>query len=593
MERQGAGTVKVLLYITRLASRYAALLRCLPTSCLIMIFSIVTVPLLIVSLPLTMVKPGAELNPQPYPPSKIIATERFKLNRWLSFRSSHNRLACVTCLTCTIVKADGVSVDNRVLKMIDYRKIGNVSSSLNKRRQRQMITMRFLLMLAIVALISSPVGAGTISWNNTGSGLWSTPDNWSPVNVPLPGDDVVENNTGAGTITVASDTTIKSLTSGGAHKIVLSTGKITVSAAVSLKVFVTSSRNHGNLSAWPDAGGSTGLEAGDAICQAAASSAGLPGTYKAWLSTNATDAYCHIQGFSGKITANCGQGVLPVTAGPWVRTDGHFFSGRIDELINNGNIYTPVEYDETGTSVSNGSYYSGTNSAGAVTASGEHCVNWTSNSGSNYSRFGYTEGTTGMWTDYGGASCDASLRLLCFQSGSGGSLPGLTAPTGSKKVFVTSTTHKGNLGGLTGADQKCQTRATAGGLANPSKFKAWLSDLTINAGDHITSDGPWYRPDGIKVASNKAALTASSSTHLFTAISQNETGAYTTNQYLLAWTGTGDNGVGIGDRCNDWGNGTAGYTGQIGYATLSDNNWTTVTSVNCNELHPLYCFEDE
>src|SRR4051812_38795722 len=46
-------------------------------------------------------------------------------------------------------------------------------------------------------------------------------------------------------------------------------------------VFVTSIQQNGNLG---------GLAGADAICQTRASFAGLPGTYRAWLSTTAVDA---------------------------------------------------------------------------------------------------------------------------------------------------------------------------------------------------------------------------------------------------------------------------------------------------------------
>jgi hypothetical protein len=47
-----------------------------------------------------------------------------------------------------------------------------------------------------------------------------------------------------------------------------------------------------------------------------------------------------------------------------------------------------------------------------------------------------------------------------------------------KKVFVTSQTYSGNLGGLAGADAKCQQLANAAGLTGT--FKAWLSDQSGN-----------------------------------------------------------------------------------------------------------------
>ena len=44
-----------------------------------------------------------------------------------------------------------------------------------------------------------------------------------------------------------------------------------------LKVFTTSASGNGNLGSWTDANGKTGIAAADAICQAAADSAGLSG----------------------------------------------------------------------------------------------------------------------------------------------------------------------------------------------------------------------------------------------------------------------------------------------------------------------------
>jgi hypothetical protein len=47
------------------------------------------------------------------------------------------------------------------------------------------------------------------------------------------------------------------------------------------------------------------------------------------------------------------------------------------------------------------------------------------------------------------------------------------APT-SKKIFWTDTSHNGNLGGLTGADAKCQAEADSQIPPVQGTFKAWL-----------------------------------------------------------------------------------------------------------------------
>src|SRR5690606_18797239 len=85
--------------------------------------------------------------------------------------------------------------------------------------------------------------------------------------------------------------------------------------------FVTNSTGTGNLSTWALAGGNTGVAAADAVCNAEAAAAGLPGTYVAWMSDATDDAYCRVHQLTGKKAANCGLGALPATAGPWVRTD--------------------------------------------------------------------------------------------------------------------------------------------------------------------------------------------------------------------------------------------------------------------------------
>jgi hypothetical protein len=76
--------------------------------------------------------------------------------------------------------------------------------------------------------------------------------------------------------------------------------------------------------------------------------------------------------------------------------------------------------------------------------------------------------------------------------------------------FVTSTTHDGNLGGLSGADATCETLAAAVG-AGSRTWKAYLSaennGTPIHAKDRIGS-GPWYNADGDLVAQNLAALHA-------------------------------------------------------------------------------------
>jgi hypothetical protein len=88
---------------------------------------------------------------------------------------------------------------------------------------------KLMLIIFIILLTGAQAGAATVvSWANAGSGLWSESAKWSPVQVPDSGDDVLINNSGAGTITVSTTAAAKTLTVGGAKTITLSTGKLTL-----------------------------------------------------------------------------------------------------------------------------------------------------------------------------------------------------------------------------------------------------------------------------------------------------------------------------------------------------------------------------
>ena len=89
-----------------------------------------------------------------------------------------------------------------------------------------------------------------------------------------------------------------------------------------------------------------------------------------------------------------------------------------------------------------------------------------------------------------------------------------TAPSGpTASFFVTSTTSvTGNLGGLTGADARCQGLAQAAGYGNRT-WRAYLSverdpvngNQQTHAKDRIGT-GPWYNVNRVLVANNGTEL---------------------------------------------------------------------------------------
>jgi hypothetical protein len=160
--------------------------------------------------------------------------------------------------------------------------------------------------------------------------------------------------------------------------------------------------------------------------------------------------------------------------------------------------------------------------------------------------------------------------------------------TAKKKVFVTSTTTTGNLGGLAGADAICAARASAAGL--PGTYKAWLSDATTSVATRFAQAAvPYVLLDGTQIAADWTALTSGTIQH---AIDVDETGATITGPVQGAYTNTtaAGNIASAVETCTDWTVATGGSPG-IGAATATNGTWTTGTTSDCVGPLRLYCFE--
>ena len=363
------------------------------------------------------------------------------------------------------------------------------------------------------------------------------------------------------------------------------------------RAFVTSTSGTGNLATWADAGGMTGLAAADAICQARAAAAGLPGTFVAWLSDPTNDAYCRVNGFAGTKNFNCGQSSLPVAAGPWARIDGQPFAGRIDLLLApNFALYYPANIDELGaTAAATTLVFSATDSSGMYKAS--DCTDWTSAANTTTAVVGLANGGAAWFTDdLAPVTCDLPQHLRCLEVGS--SPPLTKRPPQARRVFATSVTGNGNfaswpdsggLSGLAGADAVCRARARYAGYANAANFKAWLSSSATSAPSRITSNGPWYRLDGIPVAFSKSDLIDGA---VNAGISITETHTHASSTFQSAWTGTGPTGTMSSYLCSNWTIGTNAIFGGTGKYDSNDLHWTQSGLTSCNTNEVLYCFED-
>jgi len=152
-------------------------------------------------------------------------------------------------------------------------------------------------------------------------------------------------------------------------------------------------------------------------------------------------------------------------------------------------------------------------------------------------------------------------------------------------VFVTSATYSGSLGGLAGADAKCQALANAKSLGGT--WKAWLSTSAVNAKDRIT-DAVYRKLDGVIVANSLADLTDGSISSIIDLAEDNTRhSGFSAGSYV--WTGTGEDGNKLADTCGDWNN--YGLQGVDGFVWLTNYWWTNLGSGSCSNQARLYCFK--
>ena len=156
---------------------------------------------------------------------------------------------------------------------------------------------------------------------------------------------------------------------------------------------------------------------------------------------------------------------------------------------------------------------------------------------------------------------------------------------------MTSTTYTGNLGGLAGADAKCQSAADDAGLGGT--FKAWMSDSTTSAAARLShSPFRYMRTDGLVVADSWDDLIDNpTNSPLHNPIGADENGSVVPNN--VVWTGTTFSGNTIpGDLdCADWTDGTNAVSGRTGRANRVDLGWTSFATTGCDNTGRLYCLE--
>jgi hypothetical protein len=204
--------------------------------------------------------------------------------------------------------------------------------------------------------------------------------------------------------------------------------------------------------------------------------------------------------------------------------------------------------------------------------------------------------------------------------GSGGGSAGAGGAPSKTTFFVTSDkSMTANLGGLKGADARCQALAVAAGLGDHT-FHAYLSveheppttGMPLNAKDRIGA-GPWYNSKGVLLAQNVAALHAlpGGNPELFLdekgqKINGQWTGLPTPLEHDILTGSTATGTVLAGQTCADWTSVSTMQTAQVGHAdglgpgmsmVPPYNSWNSAhTNGSCADTGPkggagrLYCF---
>lgn len=331
------------------------------------------------------------------------------------------------------------------------------------------------------------------------------------------------------------------------------------------RVFVTSTLKNGNLG---------GLAGADATCNSLASTAGLSGTFVAWLSSGTATAASRLGSAQG-----------------FVRVDGLPFANTVADITAN-KIFNPLRINESGVDVTAGiapsssalTVWTGTAKDG--TASANRCNDWTDGTVTGFT--GRANGGPASWTGRSDSGCGTTRRVYCFQvDHTGADL--VPTPTAGKIAFVSSKNFTPGAGiGIAGADQLCSDEAATASL--PGTYKALLSTSTASAASRVTLASQYVRPDGIPIATG---TTLSAGGVLDSGIWQRSDGTYVPSQGDLAYTGspTPANAGTLTSTCNDW-TATTSTNAIIGSDTFADPTWWNAGSNGaCTQTLAIYCLQ--
>jgi hypothetical protein len=201
--------------------------------------------------------------------------------------------------------------------------------------------------------------------------------------------------------------------------------------------------------------------------------------------------------------------------------------------------------------------------------------------------------------------------------GGGGAAGGEAEPAFKPNFFVTSDkSMTGNLGGLAGADARCQKLAEEAGFG----AKTWIAYLSAESGDdgmpvharNRIGDGPWYNVADMMLAADVDALHArTGDVELFLdekgeKVPGSWNGSPQPIEHDVLTGSTPEGMLAMGQTCDDWMSEASGATAMVGHtdglgpggSTMAPySSWNSShENFGCNNTAPgggagrLYCF---
>jgi len=210
--------------------------------------------------------------------------------------------------------------------------------------------------------------------------------------------------------------------------------------------------------------------------------------------------------------------------------------------------------------------------------------------------------------DAGGAqtdACEADCRAPDCGDGTLNTMAGETCDDGNdidcdscskdcaieRRVFVTQADYTGNLGGIFGADEKCDTEVGA----TPGTYKAWLSDDSMSPASRFDKEfkGNYCLASKVSIATGWLDLVDGTLNHR---INIDHTGEEIIEMMgSNVWTNTNANGMTASatSHCVKWSSTMMGLSG-LGKTTDTESGWTKEVGYiqPCSSPARLYCFED-